>query len=435
MELFDRSYRNDAKGVSPPMAQYSPTLSRRSLVGIAAMLAGGSALGARRVFADPPEPAHRHGAAVGTPAASGGASSSSPGSSIFDRAWDPGTGIAELPASIATFCDFDAETAALGLTKPAVGAADDEIGRWTGQMPGLAVPRDFSFLLTPEWKEYTGFEIAQVSQSVEIGDPPEVVTMYAGTFDRDTATETWTAGGYRKIEDDGEIGVYSFAEDDSFSPDVPLQRMFLARRNNAAIIGSDLVMFAPTLDLLREAIGSATGETSALGAAPGVAALLASTPALASSAIVAGSAIQSLPVNLGDSPEEIATAIAEQQAQDQMPPVLMAMIGITPGGPLPTLDVTDPDATPAPTPETATLEISLLMLTQEAAQQAIEIAGERLETAVSFQTNHPFTEIFASWDLSVAPDAPVARLSITLQNTLPNIWTKLLFARDLPFLS
>jgi hypothetical protein len=211
--------------------------------------------------------------------------------------------------------------------------------------------------------------------------------------------------------------------------------MFLARRNNAAIIGSDLVMFAPTLDLLREAIGSATGETSALGAAPGVAALLASTPALASSAIVAGSAIQSLPVNLGDSPEEIATAIAEQQAQDQMPPVLMAMIGITPGGPLPTLDVTDPDATPAPTPETATLEISLLMLTQEAAQQAIEIAGERLETAVSFQTNHPFTEIFASWDLSVAPDAPVARLSITLQNTLPNIWTKLLFARDLPFLS
>jgi hypothetical protein len=414
------------------MVRQSPTLSRRSLVGIAAMLAGGGALGAQRVLADPPEPAHRQAAVASTPVVSGDASTSS---SIFDHAWDPGTGIAEQPANIAMFSDFDAETAALGITKPAVGASDDEIANWTLQMPGLAVPSDYSYLLTPEWQEYTGFDPAQVSQTLELGDPPAVVTLYAGSFDRARATDAWAAADYQEIEDDGEIAIYSLSEDDSFSPSNPLQRMFFARHNNAAIIGAELIIFAPTLDLLRDAIASATGESAALGDAPGVAALLASTPPLASCAIVPGSAVQTLPFGLGDTPEEIATAIAEQQTQDQMPPLLLAMIGVTPGGPIPVRNVDDPDATPIPAPETATLEISLLTLSQDAAQQAIDIAGERLETAVSLQTGEPFTEIFASWELSVAADAPVARLSIILQNVLPNIWMNLLFSRDLSFIS
>jgi len=397
------------------------------------MMTGGAAIGARGVLADPPEPAHRH-STVGQ--ATPGTSNASPTwADLFDRAYDPGTGIADQAGTIAMFADYDAQTAALGLTTPAADASDDEIVQWTYQMPWLAMPSDYAFFNTPEWKEYTGFNVAQVSQTIEIGQPPEVVTLYAGAFDRKTVIDTWAAADYRKIEDDGEIAIYSFSEDDSFSPGVPLQRMFFARRNNAAIIGSDLVIFAPTLDLLRDAVSTAAGDMASLGEVPSVAALTANTPQLASCAIVSGSSIQTLPIDINSTPDEIATAIAEQQTQDQVPPILLAIVGITPGGPLPFLDPDNPDATPEPTPETATMELSLLMLTQEMAQQAIDIAGERLETAVSLRVDRPFKDLFASWELSVAEDAPVARLSFTLQDTSPNIWTDMLFNRDFPFLS
>lgn len=418
------------------MPQHSPPLSRRSLMAIAAMMTGGAALGARRVLADPPEPA-RHGPAAG--AATPGSSDAPPASaagSLFDRAYDPGTGLVEQTSIVATFADFDAETAALGLTKPAAGASDEEITDWLRRMPGLAVPQDYSYLLTPEWREYTGFDAAQVSQTMEVGEPPAVVALYAGSFDRATAIETWVAGGYEEIEDDGDVAIYSIAEDQSFDLSNPIQQVFLARRNNVAIVGNELILFTSSLDLLRAALASATGAAPPLGEAPGVATLLGNTPRLASGAVVSGSAIQTLPVDIiGSTPDEIATAISEQQSQDQVPPILLALVGVTPGGPMPTLDLTNPDATPAPSPETATLELSLLMLTMDAAQQAIDIVGERLETAVSLRSNQPFTEIFASWELAVGEDAPVARLSFTLQNALPKIWMDLLFARDFPFLS
>lgn len=415
------------------MPQQSPPLSRRSLLAIAAMMTGGAAIGARSVFADPPEPVRHTKTSDATPVAS---DASPEWAALFDRAYDPGTGLAEQAAMIATFADFDAETAALGLTKPTVGASDDEIAQWTRRMPGLALPRDYAYVLTPEWKEYTGFDVAQVSQTMEIGEPPAVVALYLGRFDRAAVIDTWKAGGYEEIEDDGEIAIYSISEDESFDLSNPIQKVFLSRRNNAAIVGSELILFTSSLDLLREAVLSATGEAAPLAEAPGVDALLANTPQLASGAIVSGSSLQTLPVDIiGATPDEIATAIVEQQSQDQVPPILLALVGVTPGGPMPTLDFDNPDATPEPTPETATMELSLLMLTRDAAQQAIDVAGERLKTAVSVRTNRPFTEMFESWELSVAEDAPVARLSIALKDIFPKIWMDLLFSRDFPFLS
>jgi hypothetical protein len=412
-----------------PMSQQFPSLSRRSLVAIAATLTGGAAIGIRGVLAAPPDVAHLPTEEVGTPVATG----ESAIGALLSRAYDPGTGIGDQLDLIATFADLDLETAALGITRPSEDADERDIVQWMSRMPGLALPQDMAYFLTDEWKTSTGFGPTQISQTVEIGEPPARVAMFSGAFDRTTVINTWIDAGYNEIESDAEVAIYSIAEDDSFSLDNPVQRVFLSRRNNVAILGDDLVIFTSTLDLLREAIASALGETTPLGEAPGVAALFPNTPQLASGAFVSGSSLQSLPP-IGSSPESAATAIAEQQSQGQIPPILLALIGVTPGGPMPTGDFSG-EATPIPTPETARLELSLLMPSAEAAQQAIDIVGERLPTAISYRINQPLTVYFKSWDLSVAEDAPVARISIELQNSMPKLWMDMLFARDFTFLS
>ncbi len=409
------------------MSQYSPTLSRRSILAIATAL-GGSALGLRTALGAQ----SAHEIVPATPATSPAESSTS----ILSRALDPGTGIGQDASIIATIADVDASSDALGLVRPAADADEQEILRWVFSMDGVGWPDDVAYYRTDAWTLSSGFSITDISQTAMIGEPPDMVTMYAGRFDRETAIATWAAADYTEIEDDGDIAIYSLAEDGSFSPDNEIQRSFLARRNNVAIFGSDLIIFAPRLDLLRTAIASATGEAAVLSEAPGVAALLANTPVLSGGAIVPGMPFQLTDptVFLGSS-DEVATAIASAIADSRtVPPILLMLIGVTPGGPIPAMNPST-GATPDPGPVAATMELSLLFLSRGEAEDAIASIDKNLQDGFSLMTNQPLTERFASWELSVAENDPVARVSIALKETFPSIWRKMLYARDLPFLA
>jgi hypothetical protein len=355
--------------------------------------------------------------------------------SLLDRAYDPGVSIASEMALIATFADLEAETIATGMTRPAGIADEEHLMPWLRAMYPLALPsRLGNYALDPRWVEFTGFDITQVDQAAEIGEPPAIVSMYAGRFDRETILGAWKHGDYQELQS-GDIAIWSISEDESFSIDNPVQQLLLSGHNNAAMIGNDLIIYAARLDLLNDAIAAATDEASSLGQNPLVAELLSAAPTVVSGALVSGGALMS-PIDpsvlIGSSPDEAATAIAEQMSGPQFPPILLGMIGITGGGPLPT--PSDPDATPIPTPETATMEIALLMPSSDAAADAIAIAEDRLETMNSFANDVPYRTYFSSWAGSVAPDAPVALLSLELGEAPTLIWTRLLFNRDLGFI-
>jgi len=388
----------------------------------AALALSGSALVARRsAFA----------AQSATPVAGG----SFP-QSLLDRAYDPGVSIASDMALIATFADLEAETIATGMTRPAGIADEQHLMPWLRAMFPLALPsRLGNYALTPSWVEFTGFDITQVDQTAEIGEPPAVVSMYAGRFDRETILGTWKNVNYREIQS-GDIAVWSISEDESFSLDNPVQQLLLSAHNNAAMIDDDLIIFAARLDLLKEAVAAATGEAPGLGQNPLVAELLGASPAVVTGALVSGGSLMwSLDPSIilgSNASEEVATAFAERMSGPQFPPIVLGMIGITGGGPLPM--PSDPDATPVPTPETATVEIALLMPSSDAAAEAIAIAEDRLETMNSFATNAPYRTYFPSWEGSVAPDAPVALLSLELGEASTMIWSKLLYNRDLGFI-
>lgn len=400
------------------MRFFSPALSRRSLLGMSLVLGGASLFRGPAAFARQAPP----GAWP---------------ESVLHRAVSIPDTIGDEMAMIATFADLERQTVATGVARPPRNAGEEEIARWLNAMHALALPGDYGpFVLMPEARQFSGFGIEEVHQTAEIGNPPDMVSLYQGSFDRDRVQTAWSDAGYVEVES-GDTAIWSISEDASFNPSNPVQRIFLSRHNNAAMISDDLIIFTGTLERMKAATAAATGEAVALASHSAITPLLNATPPLASGALVPGSGIMTSFVDgvIGDADTDaIASAIAGQLAAPQMPPVRVALIGVTGGGPYPSRETATGTGTPVPTPELARLEIALLTYSPEEAQQAIDVAGARLETGVSQRTGRPYHELFASWELSVAQDGPVARLSLELGEAWPNIWADLLYARDLGFI-
>jgi hypothetical protein len=395
----------------------SSNLSRRSLLGLTLALGGASVLNWR------PAQARQ--------TASGGWDTS-----ILHRAPSIAETISDEMTTIATFADLERQSIAAGVTRPPRDSGEEAIMPWLNAMYALALPGDLGpFVLMPEARQFSGFGIEDVYQTADIGDPPNMVALYQGVFDRDGVLSAWSEAGYREIES-GDVAIWSIAEDGSFDASNPVQRIFIARHNNAAMIGDDLIIFAGTLDRLRDAVAAATGEAEGLADHSAIAPVLAATPPLATGALLPGSSIMTSPINAmsGGDAGAVASAIASQIAAPQMPPVRLALVGVTGGGPYPSRETALGTGTPVPTPELARLEIALLTYSEDEARQAIEVAGQRLETAGSQMTGQPYNEMFASWDLSVAEDGPVARVSLELGEAWPRIWADLLYARDYGFI-
>jgi hypothetical protein len=339
---------------------------------------------------------------------------------------------------IATFADLERQSIATGVARPVRDPGEEELFRWLNAMFALAMPGDYApYAVSPEARAFAGFGFEEVSQTVELGDPPRTIAMYQGAFDRDAVLAAWAEAGYSEEQSESaDVSIWNIAEDDEISLENSVQRIFLARHNNAAFIGDDLIIFTSTRDRMQEAIAAATGKASSLGANSAVAELLEATPPLASGVIVPGNSIM---VPLGGAiPEEdpgaVASAIADQIAAPQMPPVRLALIGITGGGPYPTRETATGTGTPVPTPELARIEIALQTYSPDEARQAIEVAGDRLETGASQLTGQSYNELFASWELAAAEGSPIARITLELGESWPKIWTDLLYARDYGFI-
>jgi hypothetical protein len=402
------------------MSNHSPALSRRSLFEITLAFGGASLLGARPAFA-------RHE----TPAAGDWSGS------ILNRAVDVGDVISDEMQVIATFADLERQAIATGVQRPPRNPTEEEMSPWLNAIFALALPGDYgSLVLQPEARAYAGFGIEEVFQAADIGDSPRTISMYQGAFDRESVIAAWSEAGYSEIQS-GDVAIWSIAEDDSFDFDNPVQKLFLARHNNAAFIGDDLIVFTSTRERIQEAIAAAVDDAVSLGENPAVAQMLDATPPLASGVIVPGSSIM-VPLTGAmldeDDPGAAASAIADQMAAPQMPPVRLALIGITGGGPYPSRETALGTGTPVPTPELARMEITLQTYSPEEARHAIDVAGERLETTASQRTGQPFNEIFASWERSVVEGEPIARISLELGESWPIIWTDLLYANDLGFI-
>jgi hypothetical protein len=343
----------------------------------------------------------------------------------------------EPPVQLATYADLAAQSAAVGMAVPA-GVQDENFVLWAYALMPLLLPSNlFNYALVADWPGLLGFDLTEIDQAMDVGEPPLVITLLRGRFDEDTLRAAWANQGGQVIDVDG-VEVASMRGDFEFDIQSDIGRYAFGRFNNAAILPDGTVAFSPSLDGMRAVVAAAQGTGPSLGDRVDVAAVVgAIEKPLASAMLMNGGGLQgepSLGLDAATPLAEVADTAATEIAEfARMPPITMALLGVTPGGPLSRPAGAD---TPQPDIPQAQFEIALLLPTPEAAETAVRVAEERLATQSSLRTRQPLTDYFSSWESRVLEDVPVAVLELQFgPEVFPQIWFQMIFARDLAFLA
>jgi len=345
---------------------------------------------------------------------------------------------------VVTFADMGAQLAAVDVAVPA-SRDDPGYDRWTAATFGLVPPQDVGFSISiPEWRETFGWDGFIVSRSLEMGRPPGTVAVYAGSFDQTTIGAALTALEYAPVAIPGAAEAWSRSPEPDFDRTNDAARYALGRLNTVAFLPDGTMVTGGVLAGVAEVVATATGGAASLADEASVQHLLAAqSPPLVTAMLVSGGALAGgvdpsifLPgagTPMPDLDDVAATAATEMAARAAMPPVLLALLGRTAGGPLRTIssDLATP-AAPAGTPLALT-RFTLLLASPEAAAQAVPVIEERLATGVSNASDRPWSELMSAWSVVAVPDAPV--VVVEVETDRPSLWYSLLFQRDLGFLA
>jgi hypothetical protein len=345
----------------------------------------------------------------------------------------------EPPQSeIAEFADVSLQLAATGARSPD-SADDPALALWLRATRWLALPQDLaSRAFDPSWRQVFGFDVFHVDQSLVVGEPPYTLTILRGRFDQNEVIGALTNSGYNAVDVEG-LQAYSLFEDASVDLQNPVSQLALSRMNNAVFLPDGTLAFATTLDGIREIVAVAQGNASSLADRLDIAALVPSIPRpLASALLLRGGSLQLSGMLLGfsASPGQVQELVQQIEQLGTMPPITMALFGVSAGGPLPeALGEGTPEATPVPEDiEPAVFEIGLLTLVPGNARTAEETVVARIGALNSTRTEQPYGEMFTSVTPAGPAELPVAVLELTFSDeTLPSIWLNMIFSRDLLF--
>jgi hypothetical protein len=331
-------------------------------------------------------------------------------SGLLARAPDVLDGGGAASSRLATYANLAAQLAAVGAAVPP-NPADPGVAAWSRAAASLEFTGPVAqFGLQPDWRAAFGFDLLQVDQSLALGEPPATLTLLRGRFDPRAIRAALTKSGYQPVAAAGAV-VLSLHADPQADLSSVVGAMTLGALNNVALLADGTLVACGALTVLQTALAAAAGQAASLAQQPLVAALLAGVPApLASAVVVAGAVLGGLDpaamlgANGAPTAEQLATQTAELA---RMPPVALALIGTTLGGPLPPLT---PDATPessAAGQPSARCLVVLLLTDQAAATTAAAVINERLGAMVSLTTGRRYVEDFPNHTIRVAPEAPV----------------------------
>jgi len=326
---------------------------------------------------------------------------------------------------IVAYADLATQVDAIGVPRPE-SIDDEHFVRWSFGLETLFFPELLlTSSLSARWQELIGFDILDIDETLEIGEPP-ARTLLRGRFDHEAIEAAWARLGYQMTEVDG-LPVASLNPDGGFSIDSELGRYAFARFNNAAFLPDGTLAYAPTLDGLREIIAVTKGNAPSLADRPDVSSMVsAMDEPLVSALLLTGESLRY---------ESLLGPVADQVTRlpDVMPAVELALFGVTAGGP-----VSRPLSQTSPTPEIprATFKIALLHQSEEDAVTSAQVASDRLASASSWYSMRPLAELFESMDAQALANPPVMLLSLVFaDNSFATFWLRMILTRDLPFLA
>lgn len=330
---------------------------------------------------------------------------------------------------IASFADAALQLAATGVARPA--SVEDEAGMkgWMRATYPLAFASVFATNALLLGRDLLGYDATDLDQTLEVGAPPEVVTVLRGRFDHDAVAASWKANGYQMVDADG-TQVASLHAEPEMDLKNPVSRLVLSRMNNAAFLADDTLVYTASLAAMRTVLAGGASLANRVDIA---ALLAASDTELASAILFSGSSVAlaaQLPPALDPTvtADLLATTVA---AAAEMPPVAIGLIGITPGGPLPVRE-----GTPEPAGPEAQVVIRLLLVQPGSAEQAARAIQARLAGYRSVATNQPLLDRFAAWEVRPLAAANAVEVALTPGDRGPlGIWMNLFLQRDLLFLA
>ncbi|HEV2128746.1 MAG TPA: hypothetical protein VGR22_09020 [Thermomicrobiales bacterium] len=213
--------------------------------------------------------------------------------------------------------------------------------------------------------------------------------------------------GYQPVEVGGHE-VLSIRGDFEQDLQAPTAYKFAGMNFGTTLDGGTLV-FASATAPLAAVLDVVSGTAPSMLDVADVSMLLQQAPDnLASALLVQGVTLSGgepaalLDIGSGGTPD-VGTIATEMAVRSEMPPVAMALLGATVGGPAGRAEGVSPD-----TPEARAIAV-LLMLSPEAAETTAGIVEERLATGVSATTEEPYETMFPERAVQMVPGAPVVR--------------------------
>ncbi|MGI8476955.1 MAG: hypothetical protein ACR2OO_11360 [Thermomicrobiales bacterium] len=250
------------------------------------------------------------------------------------------------------------------------------------------------------------------------------VRLLRGRFERRGAASALAASGYATIQD-GAQTIFSLAEDGMIVYGNQANALALASFNNVAFLPDGTLAAASRLDSVWLVLATAVGKAPSLADNPQVVTLFAAIDAaFASALILTGDVISSLPR---------LTPIAEPG----IAPFVLALTGVTPGGPE-VAGAASPQAASSPgtTPPGPLWKWALLAADRNVAATVAKLIPRHIESGRSLRSNEPYTDLFAFWSTAVAPDGPVALFDIvTAPPRASSLWIRMIQFRDIAFLA
>jgi hypothetical protein len=343
-------------------------------------------------------------------------------------------GLDDLSQATIAWADIAAQLDAVGTTPPpAMDAAEFQV--WAAATRFLPMPSHAAQYLI-DWRADYGFDLLQADQTMWVALPPFDLSLFRGRFDTDAVLGALDALGYAPVEVGGHE-LRSIRGDNEIAMDAPTTYR-MAAMNFAAMLPDGTLAFASAGAPLAAVLDVAAGAAPSMLEIAGVGLLLdQAPPGLASAMLVQGVALAgSIPpsfLNLDPGATPDISAIATEMAEtSELPPVAMALLGATTGGPL----LADEDLPLPPDIPDARAVAVALMLDPASAEAAVPIIDERLATGTSARTLEPLTTLFPDWEVRAIEGAPVVVVDLALgESTAPNILVNMLLHRDLGFLA
>lgn len=178
------------------------------------------------------------------------------------------------------------------------------------------------FALAENWRELHGFDIRDIDQVVQYGEPPDRVTILVGRFDPDEIRSALADQGYRSIDVDG-VEIMSLGEDYELDLDNAITRFWVGKAQKVALIDEGHLIFAAATGLIEAAVRVRARDDDSLRSDDHLVPLFPETSGpLASAIIMDGRGLS-------------AERLADDRFADDvplLPRIEAAVFGSTPGG-------------------------------------------------------------------------------------------------------